>query len=301
MFLKSASAATALFDSLLTVARRYSQGEPAPLLGIQTACRERGFSLPELDSFIRACQNPQPLLLLCGGDSSLAVELAAELGYDFTPTVDGIAFMEECADPDSMWRFAWVRHPERFQAREATPAQLELMLSQRAAVMLEDAPPPLRLTLEGLGQKLWIPSHGQLSIEAERRRLLDEVGTLNNDREEDLSLRRAAAWAWVASRLVQQIERRKQAAQQSAHQYELKQNSATHLLEQYRRNWTGAMRSLAESYLQTRISGPSFAHFHDAAKPGPIASTYLAALGLPAPKSLFGNGANGNCKRRCNA
>jgi len=27
----------------------------------------------------------------------------------------------------------------------------------------------------------------------------------------------------------------------------------------------------------------------------------MAALGLPAPKSLFGNGANGNCKRRCNA
>lgn len=197
------------------------------------------------------------------------------------PAVEEMVFIEERSEQAVPWRFTWVPHPKRFHAPECTPAEIEVLLSQRASVVLEDTPAPLQEMLEGLGQKRWVISEDQLSTDEERQRLFVEVSTLRDDRPEDLDLRAGAAWTWLAGRLLEQIAQKKRNFQQMANQYEIKLSSTRHLLSQYRKNWTGGVRSLTEAYLQNRTSGPAFAPFFDVAKPGPETTTYVAALGFP--------------------
>jgi len=269
-------------ESWMTVARQQVSETRVPFLPqLQIQCQQIGCAFPELDSFIRASEHAKPGFLLCGGEAALAGELATLLGHDALPPCEDSAFVQEFEDAASAWRFLWIRHPGHFHAPECRPSEIEVLLSQRAAVVVEGTLPLVQKTLEALGQKLWVISKDQLSIEHEHQRLLAEVGTLCDDRDEDLELRAGAAWTWVASRLLKEIELKIRSCRQIANQYEVKLNAASHLLGQYRTNWTGSIRSLVEATIQSRTSSRAFGTLFDPAKPGPEASSYLAAVGLP--------------------
>ena len=325
-FKSSAAAAVRLYESWVETAESTVAEERTPsLLDLQTACRETGCALPELDSYARARAHPRPGFLLCGGDAALASEVAGMFGYKspllnvpesltvwridrggakificrgtleqavtrqqvpavvgaLQPTEDMI-LVEESADTEPSWRFLWLPHPQRFHATETTPSEIEILLMQRAALVLDNAPQPLQNILKDLGQKLWITSTEQWSVEEERIRLLVEVGSLGDERVDDLDVRAGAAWTWLVARLLEQIGERKRRYVQLLNQQEIKLSTTRHLLGQYRKNWSGGVRSLLETHIQARTSSSAFAAFYDAAKPGPETGSFLGALSLPA-------------------
>jgi hypothetical protein len=325
-FKSSAAAAVHLYESWVETAESaLPEGQTPSLLDLQTACRETGCALPELDSYARARAHPRPGFLLCGGDAALASQVAGMFGYEsalldvpdslsvwrvdrggtrificrgtleqgvtrqqvpavigaLQPT-DDLILIEESADVESPWRFLWLPHPHRFHAAETTPSEIELLLMQRAAMILDNAPEPLQNLLKDLGQKLWITSPEQLSAEEERVRLLVEIGSLGEERNDDLDVRAGAAWTWLVSRLLEQIAEKKRRYAQLLNQQEIKLSTTRHLLGQYRKNWSGGIRSLVETHVQSRTGSSTFAAFYDAAKPGPETGSFLAALSLPA-------------------
>jgi hypothetical protein len=324
-FARTAASALELLQHWEKVARSSGSAKHTPSLGmLQTACRQAGCTLPELEAYARAGAHPQTAFLLCGGDAALATEFAALFGYeaDFCDVPDSplvwsvqsgtttslrmhsagvdqaltpeelpqkisallptgsLTTLEEHLNAEAAWRILWIPHPHRCHRDETDARIIEPLLSQRAAVVLSGAPDSLVRMFQGLGQKLWVVTADQLTIEEERQRLLREVGTLGEDGPEQLDLRAAAAWAWLVPRLLEQMEQQKRACLQLANQYEIKLSSSRHLFSQYRKNWSGGIRSLAEAYVQNRTSGQAFAPFFDAGKAGPQTSTYVSALGL---------------------
>jgi len=195
------------------------------------------------------------------------------------PRTGELTTIEEQSETDTQFRFVWIPYPHHLNCADLSPLEWELLFSQRAAVALEGTPEPLVALLEELGQKLWETRSDQLTIDDERQHLRAELETLRNDRPEDLGLRAEAVWSWLVPRLLERVEQTKRAHQQMINQYEIKLSSTRHLMGQYRKNWTGGVRSLVEAYVQNRTAGPAFAPFFDAGKPGPETSSYIAALG----------------------
>lgn len=190
--------------------------------------------------------------------------------------------VDETIPVEARWRLIWMPHPRHFGVPDERLRENEALLAQRAALVVrDDGSDKLRATLEDLGQKLWEVARDDLSTVDERRALLSELATLLDDRPEDLELRASAAWRWLSVRLLDQIEKRKQAFQQALNRYEIYVATTRHLLTQYQKNWTGGLRALLEKYIQGRLTNPAIAVFFDAQKPGPQPDTFVAAISLP--------------------
>ena len=194
--------------------------------------------------------------------------------------------IEETIPSDARWRIIWMPQPEHFGQPHERVRKIEALLAQRAALLVkDDTPDSLRATLEDIGQKLWDVARADLSTTDERRALFAELSTLLEDRPEDLELRASAAWRWLSVRLLDQIEKRKQAFQQALNRYEIYVATTRHLLSQYQKNWTGGLRALMDKYVQGRLTNPAIAAFFDAQKAGPQPDTFVAALSLPSLQS----------------
>jgi len=329
-FRATAEAAADLWEQWLAVAgaRAYSDQTPS-LLELQTICRETGCTLPELDSFSAALDQP-PAFLLCGADPALAAEVAALLSFTVQfPEIPDRAMLwwlqsgpgerivfrhgsnerevsaqtlttllsqdlpegeslevEQTVPCSGQWRMVWVPHPRHFHAPNAAARENEVLLAQRAALLItEDAPAKLRTALEELNQKLWEVARGDLSTADERHKLLAELATVLDDRPEDLELRASAAWRWLAARLLEQIAQRRQTFQQALNSHESYVATTRHLLSQYQKNWSGGLRALMQKFVQARLTTPAFTAFFDAKKPPPRPETFIAALTLPGTQS----------------
>ena len=194
--------------------------------------------------------------------------------------------IEETIPADARWRVIWMPHPGHFHSPNERLREIEALLAQRAALVVQDdAPEKLRTTLEELGQKLWNVARDNLSTAEERRAFFAELTTLLDDRPEDLELRASAAWQWLSVRLLDQIEKRKQAFKQALNRYEIYVATTRHLLAQYQKNWTGGLRALLDKYMQGRLTNPAMAAFFDAQKAGPQPDTFVAAISLPSLQS----------------
>jgi hypothetical protein len=190
--------------------------------------------------------------------------------------------VEQTVPSSGRWRMIWVPRPHHFHAPNASPRENEVLLAQRAALLItEDAAPKLRTALEELNQKLWEVSRGDLSTPDERHKLFTELATVLDDRPEDLDLRASAAWRWLAVRLLEQIAQRRQTFRQALNTYESNVATTRHLLSQYQKNWAGGLRALAQKYVQARLTTPAFTAFFDAQKAAPRAETFVSALALP--------------------
>jgi hypothetical protein len=198
------------------------------------------------------------------------------------PSGDLIVIHEETAIP-ALWNVLWMPRPSLFSLESLTPSQIEVLVGQRAALAVADEiPQPLSDLLDSIGQKRWTVSRDSLASPDDRRRLIEEIAALTEDRPQDLELRASTAWKWLGQHLLDRIAERKRSYQLLLNQYNLKLTSTRHLLGQYRANWTGGVRTLCETYLQNRAGGNTFAHFYDPQKTGPDAESFLAALALPA-------------------
>jgi hypothetical protein len=180
------------------------------------------------------------------------------------------------------WRILWIPHPRHFRVVESRPAELDVLLGQRAAlVILDDTPDLFRDALTEVGQKLWCTARSDSETPEDRQKLIAELLTLLGDRPQDIEIRASAAWAWLTGRLIELITLRRREYQHAVNQHELRLNTSRHLFSQYRTNWIGGIRSAVESWLQNRQSNGSFSSVLDPQKPGPQTDTYLNAAGLP--------------------
>jgi hypothetical protein len=194
--------------------------------------------------------------------------------------------IDETIPAEARWRVIWVPHPRHFHTHDGRLREIEALLAQRAALIVQDdSPDTLRATLEDIGQKLWEVARDNVSTDDERRVLFSELMTLLEDRPEDIELRASAAWRWLSVRLLDQIEKRKQAFKQALNRYEIYVATTRHLLSQYQKNWTGGLRALLDKYMQGRLTNPALASFLDAQKPGPQPDTFVAAISLPSLQS----------------
>ncbi|MFZ5433030.1 MAG: hypothetical protein ACOZB3_04570 [Calditrichota bacterium] len=189
--------------------------------------------------------------------------------------------IEESVAAKTPWSFGWIPYTEFLQSPDGKPIETEFLLRQRAALVITDtAPQAFTTTLEELNQKLWLVSADLFSGPDERERLIAEIATVQEDRFEDLALRVTAAWRWLVNRLLSQIEQKRRQYDKHLKQYENKTGQTRHLLQQYRTNWVGGVRSLVESHLQNRVGGSAFAPFFDVQKSGPQTDTFLTSLAL---------------------
>jgi hypothetical protein len=185
-----------------------------------------------------------------------------------------------------LWRMVWVPHPQHFRAPNGAGRENDVLLAQRAALLItEDAPANLRTALEELNQKLWEVARDDLSTTDERRKLFTELATVLDDRPEDIELRASAAWRWLSVRLLEQIGQRRVAFQQALNRHESYVATTRHLLSQYQKNWSGGLRALMQKYVQGRLTTPAFAAFFNTQKDGPRADTFISALALPGLQS----------------
>ncbi len=205
--------------------------------------------------------------------------LAVFLGRD--RSTDDPIEVQETLPGSSLWQFLWLPHPGRITGRR--PAELELLLAQRAAVVIvEDTPIELVNVLNSLGQKLWPVARRDLETAEDRQRLLHELATLREDRLEEISLRASAARNWLRSQLLVQTTDRKHQHLKLLGQYDHHLNTTRHLLMQYRTHWTSGVRSLAETHFQTRMNAAATAALYDPQKPGPSRDSFLSAMALTA-------------------
>ena len=190
--------------------------------------------------------------------------------------------IEQTAPSTGHWRMVWVPRPRHYHAPNAAPRENEVLLAQRAALLItEDVPAKLRTALEELNQKLWEVAYVDLSTADERNKLFTELATVLEDPPEDLELRASAAWRWLAVRLLEQIAQRRQTFQQALNSHESYMATTRHLLSQYQKNWSGGLRALMQKYVQARLTTPASTAFFDAQKPGPRAETFISALAIP--------------------
>jgi len=190
--------------------------------------------------------------------------------------------IEEREPTPSRWRFVWLPNAHHCRIPDGIRCENDILLAQRAALVIrEGTPEPLREALDELGQKLWLVSKDDLSLPADRKKLLEEIATLPNERQQELELRLSATWRWLCIRLIEQISEKRRLYKQALSRFEVGRASARHLLEQYKRNWTGGIRTLTQTHLQNRVAGAAFASLLDAQKPGPQPDTFLAVIALP--------------------
>jgi hypothetical protein len=261
-------------------------GEPL-LIGVMAAALNLKAELPTLPA--------QPLLwrLLPGKGAGYRIKLNATTRDVTLPELVDVlrqrdAFcelmvVEQVIPTDSAWSLTWLPHPQLVRTADYGAADVETLLAQRAAVIVtNDTPEELRADLTTLGQKIWCLPQSELASADDRTRLLRDIVSLLDDREEDLEIRATATWGWLTNRLYAQIELQRGHYQQLLNQYEMRAAQTRHLLAQYRTNWGNGVRSVVETYLQSRGNHASVQAFSDPQKAAPQAGTFLTALALPA-------------------
>lgn len=193
---------------------------------------------------------------------------------------DEIIIIDETTSAPATWRFAWMPHP-RFLLRDDSLAPvIELLWSQRAAVVISDHPDECVTLLKATGQKLWVVQTADTAA-GDRERLVADVTTVLKDRPSDLDVRASAAWLWLRGQALERIDRDRTRSRKMLSHIEIKQHATQHLLTQYRKNWTGGIRTISESYFTNRTGSEGIADLLDPKLAGPTAETFLAAMNLP--------------------
>ncbi len=190
-------------------------------------------------------------------------------------------FIEERVAGESPWRFMWVPYPAYLEKLDSRESRIEILLGQQAAISVtEDAPETLTQILHQLEQKWWAVSRDEWAEAKPREHLLAEIGSLMLETEETRELRAISLWQFLAARLLQEVERRKQEYQTAIDQHEQRVKYVRYVLGQYQRNWVNGVQSVTDAFLQQRMSGKTIAEFMDPQKPGPDIESFLSAVGL---------------------
>ena len=191
-------------------------------------------------------------------------------------------FVEERVAVESPWRFLWLPRPHYLEKLESSPARLEILLSQQAAVaVMDDTPETVARLLLQLEQKWWSIARDQWKETVPQTKLVTELTSLMTEPEDSRELRAISLWQFLSARLLEELTDRKRSYSQALDQLEHKSKVIRHTLAQYHRNWTNGVRNLTDSFLQQRMIGKAAAELLDPQKPGPDIDSYLAAMGLP--------------------
>jgi len=180
------------------------------------------------------------------------------------------------------WRFVWVPHPKYLEQLDRSSERLAILVGQQATITVtEDTPESVIRLLHRLEQKWWPISRDEWLEPKPRELLLSELLSLMQEPEETRELRSISLWHFVATRLLDELERRKHQYQITIDQQELKLKYVRQVLGQYQRNWTNGVKSLTDTYLQQRLAGKTITEFLDPQKAGPDVETFLNAIALP--------------------
>lgn len=194
---------------------------------------------------------------------------------------DEVIAIDEACKAEAAWRFAWVPHPRFLLRDDSLVPVIETLFAQRAAVVVSDHGDEVVAMLKATGQKLWIVQTADATEAEDRARLVRDVCGVQDDRQSELDVRAAAAWSWLRGRALARIERDRLRGRRSLDQIEVKQQTTRNLLTQYRKNWTGGIRTLSESHFTSRMNTGNLTELCDPKNAGPTAESFLAAMNLP--------------------
>lgn len=195
-------------------------------------------------------------------------------------TSDELVIVEQEVPSDADWRLIYVPEPWRLESARNNVRLSELLLSQRAACVIDDATPGWMLkALKDQGQRLWTATRADVEAGPPSPLLLDELSILLSEGMDTLEMALEPQWRWLAVRLVEQIEEQSRELQVSLDKYYGQRKVAEQTLEQYRRNWSGGIHNAIEEWMQSRLGGPAVGALIDGSKKC-TSDTFLQALGL---------------------